>query len=161
MEMQTEQTKKIEGRNLFGDNRFYTFKLIDAEDGTFLLYRFGAVMSEAYDTIAPLFKKFFGGDEISEEEGVKLGQILRIIPQVFDWDTIKEISRILLPGTLVEADGEKYTANEKGFIDLVGDPLEHYLMLLYSLAANFPKYIGFLGIALGSSQDNEGKAENQ
>jgi hypothetical protein len=163
MEMQTEQTKVLEGKNLFGEARKYTFKLIDAEDGTWLLHRFGAVMSDAYETVAPIFKKFFGGEgELSGEDGLKLGEIARVLPQIFDWETIKAISAVLLPDTIVETveDG-KYTANENGFIDLIGDPLDHYLMLLYSLAANFPKYVSFLGIALDSQEDDEGNHQSQ
>ena len=150
--MLTEKTKKIECKNVFGDPRTYEFKLLDAESGTWLLHRFGTVVSTAYDTIAPVAKRIFTGvqDDADKESEMKLMDIIQLLPQVFDWATVKEISKEILPGTVV-TDGEEtgVTIGDDGFSPLAeGDPLEQFTTIFYCICANFPKYISFLGIAL-------------
>ena len=164
--MLTEKTKKIECKNVFGDARIYEFRLLDAESGTWLLHRFGTVVSVAYDTIAPVAKRIFAGvqddADKSEESEMKLMDIIQLLPQVFDWPTVKEISKEILPGTVV-TDGEEagVTIGDDGFSPLAeGDPLEQFTTIFYCICANFPKYISFLGVAL-DIPDESTEGDNQ
>lgn len=151
--MLTEQTKKIECTNLFGEERTFEFKLLDAESGTWLLHRFGSVLSASYETLEPVITKFFRGEEkeISEDDNLKVIDIIKLLPQVFDWKTVKEISAEMLPGTTVLVGDELSTIGPDGFTPLAqGDPMEQFVTLFYCICANFPKYISFLGGSLDS-----------
>jgi hypothetical protein len=162
--MLTDKTKKIECKNVFGDKRAYDFKLLDAESGTWLLHRFGAVVSTSYEIISPVVKRIFSGEKVEgdEESDVKLMEIIQLLPQVFDWETVKEVSREILPGTVVADEETSATIGDDGFSPLAaGDPLEQFTTIFYCICANFPKYISFLGVALDTPEDStEGPADD-
>jgi len=176
--MFSEMTKTIEGKTIFGEPRKCTFKIMDAETGGELFHEFASIVSVSWDTIAPIVKKFFKGDPSEdidqraaddEPEGIPLEDILKILPTIFDWPTIKRVSadmlagaEIVLPDTVGKvAPHDFHTIGEDGICNYaVGDPLEQYLVLFHAICANYPKYISFLGLSLDSDQPNGAETTN-
>jgi hypothetical protein len=117
-------------------------------------------MSTSYEIIAPVAKRLFANikddDEKDDDENlVKLREIIQLLPQVFDWETVKEVSREILPGTVVADEETSATIGDDGFSPLAaGDPIEQFTTIFYCICANFPKYISFLGVALDTPDDS-------
>ncbi len=165
--MTEEMTKTVGANTVFGEPRKFTFKIMDAETGGKLFHEFASIISISWDTIAPVVKQFFNTGEAeteTEESGIGLEEILKILPTIFDWETIKRVSADMLVGTEVALPADDgtikpenvHTIPESGICTYApGDPLEQYLVLFHAVCANYPKYISFLGLSLDSDQPNE------
>jgi len=149
------KAKEIEGSNLFGDGRKYTFNLMDAKTGTRLFHEYISLIVKAL----PLLGKFLsaGGEKKDSEDGGNIKQIsdlVAVLPQILTWERVEELAREMLAGHKATIDGTVHQADEAGFHDgITGDPLELYTAIFYAITANYPKYIDPLLMAL---EDDEG-----
>lgn len=149
------KAKEIEGSNLFGDTRRYTFNLMDAKTGTRLFHEYISLIVAAL----PLLGKFLsaGGEKKEGEDGGSIKQIsdiVSVLPQILTWDRVEELAREMLAGHETTIDGTEYKAGRDGFHDgITGDPLEIYTAIFYAITVNYPKYIDPLLMAL---EDDEG-----
>lgn len=167
----TEREKKtIKACNLFGEQRLYTFLLMDAETGIRIFHEFASVLALSYDTLKPYIESLIkkpspktvesdDTGETGETGDLAIVDIIRILPQVFNWATVKGLSVTMLSGTTVKIDEDEHTIGESGICEYaVGDPLDQYLTLFYAIIANYPKYMSFLGVALeGTDQEKKGQ----
>ena len=118
--------KTIEGSNLWGEKRKYTFNLLDAETGLHIFYELGP----------GIFERIEGLEEIS---------IKKAIPIVFEFlheEKVKELAGKLLKDATIEINGKFFEAGETGISSYCEwDPSEIHAAIFHSLRANFPKYI--------------------
>ena len=165
--MQTQETKKFEASNLWGEKRKYTFYLLDAETGLRIFHQFAHLLSAAHEEIMPLLERLgiIGDNEDlknKDEDKLRLGQIVNALTSVFSWDVVKELCCDLTANTKIETDEKEFITDASGITELSkGDPLEQYIMLFFSICANYPKYIGFLGLALEGNDSSQGTGQNQ
>jgi hypothetical protein len=164
------KTKTIKVDTIFGDPRMYKFKLMDAETGIKIFYRFSTVIAASYEVIKPVLNKlstrFF--DEQADEDQrdntnetdntLTLADLFRLLPQVFTWDTLIELSKEMLTGAVVTVGDDEHTIGDNGICHWsAGDPMEQFQALFYATCANYPKYVAFFGVALDdSNQPSEG-----
>jgi len=137
------KTATAEGKNVFGEERKYTFQLMDAETGTqvFHEYDFGSLMMAAAEVIGLTSEvnKKKGTDEI---DGLGTLTVVQIFTAQLAWTDALKLSEMLLKGAIVE--GKPGGVSEHGvLIFSLGDPSEQYLAMSHALMANFPKYSPF------------------
>lgn len=154
----TEKTAKINGQTFFGESRSYVFKLMDAETGVMIFHRFASILSMSWEIIEPIWKKFRSGagDEIEESQMITFADLLRLLPQVFTWDVIKELSAKMIAGAEIKRGDELETVEADGIVrGCPDDPLDHYLALFYAVCVNYPKYMSFLGLTPESGDSSQ------
>ena len=143
------QTKIIKGKTISDEDRIYTFKLIDTENGTKLFHELVPILIEIIPDVKESILKFKDTGEID----VNLLELAKLIPNVLPWPRMKEVAKLLLAGSSVSIDGKTNEVGESGFGDYAqGDPMEVYTSFFYALVANYEKYLGPLFEA-GKSED--------
>jgi len=146
--MTTNNIVKVEGKNLFGEPRKYSFRLVDAKTGLeiFHMDNFHNIMGAAIELI-----KRAEGEETEEEDDNRefyCIAIAKLFSRTVDWKLLQELSRMLLDKATVTID-EKTTAAQDGIFDIAkGDPTEQYVALAYAWQKNFDKYVPFFAKAL-------------
>lgn len=157
-----DKTKEIEGVNLLGEKRKYTFQLMNPKNGLIIFHEFaGACMIAAplLTKAVPMVVKFMdktekaaaaGKDTVElkiSDLGPEILQLLEFIPTVVTPFRLDMLCRYMLAGMVVdyEVDGKgfKETVGDDGVGEYTaGDPLEVYVSLFYAVQANYPKLLG-------------------
>ena len=120
--------EKIDGKTFRGEDRKYTFELIDAEQGLHILYN-------VMPSLEPIFATFAGGE-------FTLSSMAFMVLKEFNEDQIKDLASVLVKDASIVIDDEVYNAGENGIGDYAqGDPAEIHTAIFWALAANFPKYL--------------------
>lgn len=156
--------KTIEGVTIFGDKRIYTFELIDAESGLELFHEFASVIALYWSNFAPIVSRFVGVElAATKEEAPSFDELIKMLPSVFDLETLLRLSKILLKNASVtDENGNSTTTGESGIVELTqDDPLEQYTALFYSVVANYPKYASFFMEAEADSKTAAAAASQQ
>lgn len=124
---------KITGKNLDGQERVYNFKLMNAFDGAKLFHEYLERLFQFFAKLGELFEETEDGVNFHVSEGMKM------IKEIFPWEKIEELSKTLLVGCDIHADGKKFVNEvESGIGDFFrGRPRELYAAIFYALAANF------------------------
>ena len=154
--MQTDKTKTIEGENIYGESKKYTFNLINAEAGLEIYHSndFMSLFMAANELI-----KMVNSDEIDSLGSVAITQMFS---KFVDWEGIKKLSETILANATIEINGDKMFIPKSGIVPNMGDPADQYVTLSYGLYANFPKYVPFFEQALDSGEEEtEEKEEGQ
>ena len=142
--------KTIEGRNLYGDDRTYTFHLLNAKDGFELYHKFAV----EHQLLSAMITS--GIDKVNKDKKAGIDttftprdipqinlEIIHAIPQICSLEKITEIKKLLLSGCVMVAGDKKITLDENGDGDL--DPFEIYCALFFSVVANYePIIVPFL-----------------
>jgi hypothetical protein len=152
MEKQT-----IVGRNVFGEERKYTFVLMNAELGLEVFHEVVSGLMEFTDDIfslAPKLKLIASESKGKNKDEVEITpellELVKYIPKLLTIDKIKYLAKNILPGCVVKIGENEYTTPESGIGEHAKrDPLELYITLFYGLWANYPKYISPLLESLG------------
>jgi len=141
--MGKENTVTINGKNMYDEPRTYKFKIMNAMVGTELFHMHAPTMVGIYREMHRLIHKIKGGsieDMIYSTENIMM--VLEHIPDMIPWEMVKDWAAKMLAGHTLTIDDETFTADETGFSEYSGDPLEVYVALLYAMLANYPKYVG-------------------
>lgn len=159
--MQDKQTDTatIECETLTEEKRKYTFNLLDAENGTRLFHQYAPMARSIYDAVTDMIVAFATDTKSNEsnEIGITSMRLLEQLPKVLTWEVCLELAKDLLAGHKVEIDGKEYEANERGFTDYKGDPLEMYNAIFNAVRVNYPKYVDpFLQTLFGEVSDELG-----
>ncbi len=165
----SQKTKTIEGVNVFGETRLYRFNLMNAETGTEIFSKFASIIGVSFEKMKPILEKFTGlkfeDDEAIKEKietDLTYVDMFSILPQVFNWETIKDLSETMLAGCQVDIDGTTVEVPGSGICPFAeGDPLEQYTALFYAVCANYPKYVSFFGVAVEDSGRVKNTEESQ
>jgi len=163
--MSDKKRKQIHGKTFFGEDRNYSFFLMDAKTGTRIFHEYVVLLVEAMPTLG---KYFASDDEESDEDDDKestvdmmqAAQVAKDLFEILTWDRVEELARVMLAGHLVTApDGATQCADVvTGFNEeWAGDPLEAYTAIFYAICANYPKYVAPFMEAL----DDQGEDSNQ
>ena len=139
--------------------REYVFKEINQEYGSKIFWRYVIVILQQWPQIQDVIKSIKEVISKSEDEtkmldkiSVILSGVVHVIPNIFPWESIKELSEILLADHVVEVNEDKYSASGDGFSNMPGDPFEVYNALFFAMCVNWPKYFSpLLGAALSDS----------
>ena len=151
------KTAVIKGKNVFGDEREYTFNLMTAEVGLEVFHEYVSIILTALPdvmTAFPKLKEFIskareGLDKSAIESEITISadmlDLAKFIPEILTLERVKALASNMLPGAVVNIDGKPATIGDDGYAEyMVGDPLEIYLAIAYGLQANYPKYFAFL-----------------
>jgi hypothetical protein len=141
---------KIAGKNLQGESRQYEFKLVDTLTGLKLFHNYISLVIEVLPTLTDLIALRRSSDQKEEtQKEASIGwsdlgsmlEVLRVLPAVFTWDRVTELSAALLAGGKITIDGVTQDMGADGMGDYAkSDPMELYTALFYAIAANYPKY---------------------
>ena len=149
----SQYSEPVKALNAEGEERVYRFKLLNAFDSTRLFHEYASTMVQIHDAFVDFLVQLKRNvDESPDAAREKIGNLLgtsdnvmfviKSLPKVFTWDIISGLAVDLLAGCEVEIDGDKFVADEKGFVDAwQGRPLELYAALLWAVKANYPKHI--------------------
>lgn len=153
----TQKKVKIVGKNLFDEEREYTFQIMNASDGLEVFHNTVSGLMELtndFISVVPSLQKIVSNskerkklgeltdDELTDLLSPELFEVVRLIPKILTWDKITYLAENILSGCEVNIDGEMYTTPENGIGEYtIGDPLELYTALLYGVCANYPKYV--------------------
>lgn len=152
----TEKKRTINGRNLSGENREYTFHLMSARTGLDVFHNFsaecqlfGPMLVERLSASKDTDPGDFDPSEIKQEAL----ELVQYFPIVTTWNRLKILNREMLAGCVVKTADRTITFDKEGFGDL--DPIECYLALFYAIVANYEPYIAPLLGAL----DGQGETD--
>lgn len=154
--------KVIEGKNLFGEKRKYTFKLLNAKDGLGIFHKTTPLLANILPFLAPHLISVATDEESLLDKGIKavgaLGQLENMMPLA----KVEELAVKMLAGAKVEIDGIVHEIGEDGIGEYAqGDPLEIYTGIFHATYANWDKYIIPLAKALGEMAKAAKKAEEK
>jgi hypothetical protein len=157
MQNKNQKIKKIKGKNLFGEERIYTFKLMNALTGLTLGHKHIFPIINIAPGIIEAFQKI-SKDESNAKGGLKPGavaEIMLILEDIMPIEKQLELAKAMLPGATVIVDDSEQTIGDDGIGDYcVGDPAELLASLFYAAQANYPKYINPLLDALDKQGDS-------
>ena len=144
--------KTVSGKSLSGEERHYTFNLINAKQGTRIFHEYVSVIIQLIPESAD-----FGGLNIDT-----LKQIVAELNEFLPFDKLELLAALLLGGGSVGKSDRVYEIDADGFGDYAdGDPLEVYTALLYALKLNFPKYINPLFQALEEQGEEDDSTQSK
>jgi hypothetical protein len=170
-----QYSEPIKTINAFQQDRVYKFKLLDAETGCKLFHEHAQFLIKVHDVIRDFLVALFEAKE-DEEKGISLSaekafrilgtnermvMVIKQIPELVPWVMVKDLAKVLLCEYVVEIDGEEYIANENGFNELAGDPLETYAALLHAVCANYKPYTDPLKAKLALFMDTTDEDSTQ
>lgn len=138
-------TKTVKSTNIRGEECTYTFNLMDAETGLKLFHQYVILLVSSYKSMLAAVE---GKDDVSF-----LG-ILKEAPQIIDWVIVERLAKDMLPGYTAEVNGVTNKANDKGFMDSFGSPLDIYRAIQLALFANYGDDIAGLMNLLGQEDDD-------
>ena len=124
--------KKIEGKTLDGEKRFYTFELMDTMTGLELEHGKLSHLLHNDDLLDVINgDDFEGGRKFAND--VTLG--------VYTFEDLKELASKMLPSATIMFDGKQHVeCDENGICDLFQGDLEEFATALFwAMYANFPK----------------------
>ncbi len=145
--IQAEKLKRtINGRNIQGDERVYTFHLMNSKTAYRVFHEFSnkEVVLAAPVIVDHLSKMWSDDAEPTEFDPDNLPkqalEIAKYFPMVLDWERLSELNELMLSNALVKIDEDTVIQFDTyGFADL--DPLENYNALLYAIVANYEPLI--------------------
>jgi hypothetical protein len=158
--------RTINGRNIQGDERVYTFNLMDSKTAYNVFHEFSRNevalaapvivdhLSELWNTPpkegeAPAEPNMFNADELP----LHALQVVKFFPLVLTFKRISELNELMLANATV-AEGENTIQFDKdGFAKI--DPLEMYNALLYAIVANYEPLIPPLLLALEEQGEDD------
>jgi len=148
--------KKVKGKNISGEDRTYTFKLINAKDGTRIFHEYISVIVQLLPDGVDL-------SNIGDGLTIDLKQIIADLGELLPFSKLEVLAKALLGGGSIEIDGKLLEIDAEGFgAYALGDPLEVYTAILYAFKANYPKYIDPLFESLEESQgEDDSNTEDQ
>jgi hypothetical protein len=166
--MEQQQKQNAQGFSILGMDRQYAFVPIQAFTGLRLFHQYVAIVIDFLPELLrrlPALQKI--GKQLSGEEdgqaklgvGADLISIINLIPTIFTWERIEELSKELLAGCTVEIDGKKHECDESGMCAaFAGNPVECYLAIISAIMHNWAPFFSCLPMALGlddSTLDSE------
>lgn len=150
--------------------RDYTFMELNQEYGSRIFWKYVLVIvrqwpkvKESLSGIIKKIKNVKDGDSSALENISDIvDTIVDILPGLFGWDAIAEMSELLLSDHSVVIDDDTLTADSKGFSGASGDPVELFVALFFSMCVNWPKYFSpLLGTALNDLTRDSGPEQKQ
>lgn len=153
--------------------RDYVFKEINQEFGSRIFWKYVLVIVQQWpkvkdkikgslEKIKTLRSEGKDADGIIDNVGSVLDIFVDVLPSIFTWDAISEMAELLLADHTVEIEGEKLTADSKGFVGASGDPLELFNALFFAMCVNWPKYFSpLLGLDLKDLTRDSGPVQKQ
>ncbi len=146
----SEKTRKETGKALTGEERIYTFKLLDAKPGLQLFHKYSPKLLDLWVKV-----------QDTSQDGFVF-ELIRKLPTVLDWDDIEYLATKLLGNSTVELDNEIIEIDETGIGEYtIGDPMEVYTALFWAINANYPKYLAPLFPKPATSQDDTNQDSTQ
>lgn len=145
---QSGEVSTIEAITPLGEDRTYTFKVLNAEFGTKIFHEHVIIIIRSWEKLEEIVKSLKDNVKVDGDSGEiefllsNAKDVITLLPELFPWDNVRILSALLLSDHVMECEEGKFTADVTGFSDYTGDPLETYTALFYSLLANFPKYFG-------------------
>jgi hypothetical protein len=145
--------------------RDYVFMEINQEYGSRLFWMYVIVILRQWPKVKDVIKKLRSElNDRKEDSDAQIdlidsviSPVVQILPEVFPWESISEMSGILLCDHSVTVDGKKYVSGTDGMSGLSGDPIELFNALFFSMCVNWPKYFSpLLGGALNVSTQGSG-----
>jgi len=138
--------RTISGRNIQGDERTYTFDLMNAKEGTRIFHEYVSVIVQLLPDGASLSNL---GDGLE----LDIKQLIADLEVMLPFEKLEKLAASLLGGGSVEIDGKLFDIDPDGFGEYaLGDPIEVYTAILYAFKANYPKYIDPLFESLEANQ---------
>ncbi|MCP4537159.1 MAG: hypothetical protein GY832_08420 [Chloroflexi bacterium] len=144
--------KKIEGKNLAGERRGYTFNLLSALDGLLYYHEYAPIVLGVLSDIQTLLGDVSSGEDIVPN----LKPLLKLVEEYLPKEKIETFAKDFLAGAKIETDTDVFMADENGVGEYMeGDPREFYTALLYAVIANYPKDVAPFFEALGDDQGED------
>ena len=136
--------------------RTYIFQEINQEYGSRIFWKYVLLILKQWKKVKELIsgaRKTIAelkGEEKSTDEILKtldgfdstVGLIAGILPELFSWESIEELSGVLLSDHIVKIGDTEYQADERGYSSVPGDPMELFFALFFAMCVNWPKYLG-------------------
>jgi hypothetical protein len=139
------ERKQIVGSSFSGEERVYEFVLVETVTGLRIFHEYASLVIAALPNIT---------EALQGDSGSMLS-IAKLVPQMLTFQRLEMLAKDMLAGSKI---GES-ESDENGMCDMFReDPLEFYVAIFWSIAANYPKYVDpFLAEFSGSGEGSEGE----
>jgi len=167
-----QKQRTINGRNIQGEERIYTFNLMPSKTAYRVFHEFcNKEVQLAAPVLIEHLSQMWNPEPVEPKEGEEPRppepppefdpdnlptyalEITKYFPMVLTWDRIIELNGLMLSGATVTTDGEVTSFDKDGFADI--DPVEAYNALLYAIVANYEPQIPPLLLALSVQGEDD------